>query len=72
MADFARASVEDLRKFGNSVKNFDVKIPAGSLDVDKFKEFFVWLSRSVEQRSNSKDENDTSFANPSEWWKGTC
>ena len=28
MADFARASVEDLRKFGNSVKNFEVKIDA--------------------------------------------
>lgn len=28
MANFARASVEDLRKFGNSVKNFEVKIDA--------------------------------------------
>lgn len=28
MADFARASVEDLRKFGNSIKNFEVKIDA--------------------------------------------
>lgn len=28
MADFARASVEDLRKFGDSVKNFEVKIDA--------------------------------------------
>lgn len=28
MADFARASVEDLRKFGNSVKNFEAKIDA--------------------------------------------
>lgn len=28
MADFARASVEDLRRFGNSVKNFEEKIDA--------------------------------------------
>lgn len=28
MASFARASVEDLRKFSNSVKNFNVKIDA--------------------------------------------
>ena len=28
MAEFTRASVEDLRRFGNSVKNFEVKIDA--------------------------------------------
>ena len=28
MADFIRISVEDLRNFGNSVKNFEVKIDA--------------------------------------------
>lgn len=28
MADFARVSVEELRKFGDSVKNFEVKIDA--------------------------------------------
>lgn len=66
------ANLQNHKKHFDMLQGFDVKIPAGSLDVDKFKEFFVWLSRSVEQRSNSKDENDTSFANPSEWWKGTC
>ena len=48
MADFARASVEDLRNFGNSVKNFEVKIDAAlrQLEMDT-----NTLRTSVDERS---------------------
>jgi hypothetical protein len=48
MADFARASVEDLRKFGDSVKNFEVKIDAAlrQLEMDT-----ATLRNNVDERS---------------------
>lgn len=48
MADFARASVEDLRKFSDSVKNFEVKIDAAlrQLEMDT-----NTLRASVDERS---------------------
>lgn len=58
------------KKHFDMIQGFDEQIPAALLDVDKIDKFFVWLSKSLEQRSKSKDgEKDVTFADPNAWWK---
>lgn len=62
-------NLENHKKHFNMLQGFDHQIPAGLLDVDKIDKFFEWLSKSIEQRSKSKDSyNDVTVADPTPWW----
>ena len=51
------------------LEGFDPTIPAGRLELDKFGEFFKWLSASVSSVSSSNDTDTLNIQNPEGWWK---
>jgi uncharacterized protein YegL len=63
-------NIDNHKKHFDLLQGFDARIPAALLDVHKLDKFFEWLSKSIETRSRSSDLEDSSFADPTPWWKG--
>lgn len=60
---------EQDKRHSQLLQNFDCMVPSGRLDLDKIGDFFNWLSKSVNQVSNSASTNRLEIPDPNAWWK---